>query len=103
MERPFFQSSRQLLIYAIEAAVRENGDNVTGLKLSRQLVDDGNNVGMQFGGGSTGVERAHNVFWVQALGIWDELLLVDAGKNDAISKAKTLDEILLEHFAPQRV
>ena len=66
-------------------------------------VDDGVDVGMQFGGRSRGVEGADDVFRMQALGLGNALLLVDAGEDDAVGEAQALDEIGFEDFAAQRV
>ncbi len=52
---------------------------------------------------SGGVERADDLFRVQALGVGNALLLVDAGENDAIGEAQACDQIGLEHLAAQRV
>ena len=66
-------------------------------------VDDGVGVGEKLGGRACGVERADDIFGMEALGLGDALLLVDAGENDAIGEAKAGDEIGFEHFAAQRV
>ena len=60
-------------------------------------------IGMQFGRRSRGVEGVDNVFGMQALGVRDALLLIDAGQNHVIGETETFNEIVFEHFAPQRV
>ena len=40
---------------------------------------------------------------MQALGIRDALLLIDAGEDDAVGKTEAFDQIALEDFAAERI
>jgi len=40
---------------------------------------------------------------VQALGVWNALLLIDAGEGDAVGEAEAGDEIVLQYLAAKRV
>ena len=66
-------------------------------------VDDGVHIGVEFGWSSGGIEASNHIFGVQALGVGDALLLIDAGENDVVGEAQAFDQIGFEHFAAKRV
>jgi hypothetical protein len=65
--------------------------------------DDRFHIRAKFGPGSFFIERGDHIFGVQALGVGNTLLLIDAGQQDAVGQAQAGHQIGFEHLAPQRI
>jgi hypothetical protein len=83
------RSRGQLLVDAVEAAIREDSDNIAGRELRRNCAHDGVRVGEKLGGCVCGVEGADDFLGVQALSLGNALLLIDGGENGSIGEAET--------------
>ena len=64
-------------------------------KLRRDASTIARRIGVQLGRRSGGIERVDNILRVQALGVGNALLLIDAGEDDAVGEAQACDEIVL--------
>ncbi len=99
----FAQTRGKFQVDAVEAAIGEDGNDVAGNELRREIGDDRVSVGVELGGRSRLVEGADDFFRMQALGFGNALLLVDAGEHDAIGETEARDELGRENLAAQRV
>src|SRR5208282_5972109 len=91
------------LIDAVEGAIGEDGDHIAGFEPWHDSVYDRIDVGAEFGFGSHCVEGTDYVFRVQTLGVWDALLLIDAGQDDAVGEAQALYEFGFQYLAAKSI
>ena len=93
----------QFLIDAVEPAIRQDCDHIAGPQLGNDRVHDRVGIGVQLRGRAGVVEAADHIVGMQALGLGNAFLLVDAGEDDPIRQLQAGDDLGLQHFAPQRI
>jgi len=94
---------REFLIYAVEAAVGEDSDDIAGRKLRREVGDDGVRVSEELGGRACVIESADDFFRVQAFLFGNALLLKNGGKNHTIGEREAFNEFGRENLAAKSV
>ena len=102
-QRSLLQPPRQLFIDSIEAAIRKNGDDITGMQLRRNSVDNGIGSRKKYRILAESFQAFDNCLRMQPLILRNTLLFKDASQHDTIRDRKTLNQFALKDIPSQSV